>query len=169
MEVRCATTADADAVWTVLADGWRLASWVVGAARVQAVDPGWPQVGATLTCGIGAWPLVLPGAARVTQCWPSRALALHGDAPFGGIDVVVNLGIRSYAPEVQAVLSRGPMRVVVRGDAAWVSSTSSTTGEYRGRQVDSSGAELMVLSRTPQGWRIAAIHWSSRTRRPPGG
>jgi ketosteroid isomerase-like protein len=57
----------------------------------------------------------------------------------------------------------------VRGDAAWVSSTSTTTGEYRGRQVNSSGAELMVLARTPQGWRIAAIHWSSRTRRPAGG
>lgn len=70
----------------------------------------------------------------------------------------------------QAVKSeRGPMRVVVRGDAAWATSTSTATGEYRGRQVNSSGAELMVLARTPQGWRIAAIHWSSRTRRPAGG
>jgi ketosteroid isomerase-like protein len=70
----------------------------------------------------------------------------------------------------QAVKSeRGPMRVVVRGDAAWTTSTSTATGEYRGRQVNSSGAELMVLTRTPQGWRIAAIHWSSRTRRPAAG
>jgi ketosteroid isomerase-like protein len=70
----------------------------------------------------------------------------------------------------QAVKSeRGSKRVVVRGDAAWVTSTSTTTGEYRGRQVNSSGAELMVLTRTPQGWRIASIHWSSRTRRPAGG
>ena len=60
----------------------------------------------------------------------------------------------------QAVKSeRGPMRVVVRGDAAWVTSTSTATGEYRGRQVNSTGAELMVLSRTPDGWRITAIHW----------
>ena len=58
--------------------------------------------------------------------------------------------------------------VVVRGDAAWVSSTSSTTGEYRGRQINSRGAELMVLSREPDGWKIRAIHWSSRnlTRAP---
>ena len=70
----------------------------------------------------------------------------------------------------QAVKSeRGPMRVVVRADAAWATSTSTASGEYRGRQVNSSGAELIVLARTPQGWRIAAIHWSSRTRRPPGG
>jgi ketosteroid isomerase-like protein len=91
----------------------------------------------------------------------------------GGIETREEFRSRHLAADIafaQAVKSeRGPMRVVVRGDAAWVSSTSSTTGEYRGRQVDSSGAELMVLSRTPQGWRIAAIHWSSRTRRPPGG
>ena len=59
----------------------------------------------------------------------------------------------------------GPMQVVVRGDVAWVSSTKTTTGEFRGRPVNSSGAELMVLSREASGWKIRAIHWSSRTRR----
>lgn len=59
---------------------------------------------------------------------------------------------------------RSAIRVVVRGDAAWASSTSTTAGEYRGRQVNSRGAELMVLSREPDGWRIRAIHWSSRSR-----
>jgi ketosteroid isomerase-like protein len=56
--------------------------------------------------------------------------------------------------------------VVVRGDAAWVASTSVSQGEFRGRAVNSAGAELMVLARTGDGWRITAIHWSSRTRRP---
>ena len=59
---------------------------------------------------------------------------------------------------------RGPVRVRVRGDAAWATSTGTTRGEFRGRAVDSAGAELMVLTRTPEGWRIAAIHWSSRAR-----
>ena len=67
----------------------------------------------------------------------------------------------------QAVKSeRAPMHVRVRGDAAWAWSTSVTQGEVRGRQINSAGAELMVLTRTPAGWRISAIHWSSRTRRP---
>jgi hypothetical protein len=91
VEVRRATTADAGAVWTVLADGWWLASWVVGAARVQAVDASWPEVGATLRYGIGGWPLALPGSARVVECRPGAALALYGDTPFGGIDVQVLL------------------------------------------------------------------------------
>lgn len=60
---------------------------------------------------------------------------------------------------------RGPIRVVVRGDVAWAASTSTAHGEFRGRAVNSVGAELMVLTRTPDGWKISAIHWSSRNRR----
>lgn len=65
----------------------------------------------------------------------------------------------------RAVPSRpGPRRVTVEGDVAWVASTSTTTGEYHGRSIDVQGAELIVLSRGPHGWRIRAIHWSSRPR-----
>lgn len=62
--------------------------------------------------------------------------------------------------------TRGPLRVTVQGDAAWVASTSTTVGTYRDRAINSAGAELMVLSKTAQGWRIRAVHWSSRARRP---
>lgn len=62
---------------------------------------------------------------------------------------------------------RGAIRVVVQGDVAWATSTSVAQGEYRGRQVNASGAELMVLARTSSGWKIRAIHWSSRARRTP--
>jgi ketosteroid isomerase-like protein len=60
---------------------------------------------------------------------------------------------------------RSPIIVRVRGDVAWAVSTSTTTGEYRGRAIDSTGAELMVLARDGTAWRITAIHWSSRARR----
>jgi hypothetical protein len=89
IEVRRTTTAGADAVWAVLADGWRLGSWVVGAARVDAVDGAWPAVGSRLRYRIGAWPGMLPGAAEVTGCRLLRELALHGRTPLGGIDVRV--------------------------------------------------------------------------------
>ena len=58
-----------------------------------------------------------------------------------------------------------PVRVVVRGDVAWATSTNVTTGTFRGRPVNSSGAELMVLTRNGAAWKIAAIHWSSHARR----
>ena len=60
--------------------------------------------------------------------------------------------------------SRTAVRVMVRGDLAWAAGTSTAKGQFRGRAVNSTGAELMVLVRTPGGWRIAAIHWSSRRR-----
>jgi len=58
-----------------------------------------------------------------------------------------------------------PIRVTVRGDVAWASSTSNTAGTFRGRAINSAGAELMVLARSNGGWRIVAIHWSSHARR----
>lgn len=57
--------------------------------------------------------------------------------------------------------------VTVNGDVAWVAGTSRSTGTYRDRAINSVGAELMVLSRTKEGWHIRAIHWSSRNVRTP--
>ncbi|CAN5753912.1 hypothetical protein BH23GEM6_BH23GEM6_13240 [soil metagenome] len=59
----------------------------------------------------------------------------------------------------------GPIRVAVSGDAAWATSTSTMRGTFRDRPVNSQSVELMVLERGVDGWRIAAIHWSSRTLR----
>lgn len=58
---------------------------------------------------------------------------------------------------------RSAQRVVIAGDAAWSTSSSTTKGTYRDRQINSAGAELMILSRSGGVWRIRAIHWSSRT------
>lgn len=60
---------------------------------------------------------------------------------------------------------RGAVAVRVVGDIAWAHSTSVAEGTFRDRAVNVAGAELMVLRRTERGWRIAAIHWSSRSRR----
>ena len=55
--------------------------------------------------------------------------------------------------------------VKVEGDVAWTMSTSRTEGMFRDREINSRGAELMVLRREGAGWRITAIHWSSRSVR----
>lgn len=59
---------------------------------------------------------------------------------------------------------RGPLRVVQEGTAAWASGTSEVTGRFKGQRVDSQGAELIVLSRGAERWRIRAIHWSSHPK-----
>lgn len=65
-----------------------------------------------------------------------------------------------------AAITREPVTSQLRlaGDAAWVASISRVYGTFHDREIDSNSAELMVLRRTPEGWRIAAIHWSSRSR-----
>jgi hypothetical protein len=114
VEVRRTTAADPASVWAVLADGWRLGAWVVGAAWVDAVGAGWPAVGAGLRYGIGAWPAVLPGTAEVTACVPGRELALHGRTPFGGVDMQLVLVPAPSGCEIvmrEDVVS-GPARLV---------------------------------------------------------
>jgi len=48
------------------------------------------------------------------------------------------------------------------GDLAWVGSESRVTARAKGKPVDLISTETMVLKKTPQGWRIVHIHWSSR-------
>ena len=56
----------------------------------------------------------------------------------------------------------GGLTVVMHGDVAWAISTSRATGTFKGRKIDSRGAELLILSRGADRWQIRAIHWSSR-------
>jgi len=60
---------------------------------------------------------------------------------------------------------RGPITVEVMGDMAWAYSTSIVEGKMGEREINSQAAELAVLTRTAGGWKIKAIHWSSRRRR----
>jgi ketosteroid isomerase-like protein len=94
--------------------------------------------------------IILESGGRETKA-EYRAHHLPGDIAFA----------RAVAREPQTT------EVRIAGEVAWVTSTSVTSGTFRDRPVNSTGVELMVLSRTPSGWAIRAIHWSSRQRRPP--
>jgi ketosteroid isomerase-like protein len=60
---------------------------------------------------------------------------------------------------------RGPITVRIDGNVAWAHSTSTSRGMMGEREIDSQGAELVVLTRRDGTWMIRAIHWSSRQRR----
>ena len=51
----------------------------------------------------------------------------------------------------------------IEGDTAWIVSESRATGKYKDKPVDRVTTETMILRKTAEGWRIAHIHWSSRT------
>ena len=59
---------------------------------------------------------------------------------------------------------QGTLKITISGNTAWAVSTSTTQGEYKGRKINSVGAESMVLTRSKQGWMIRSIHWSSRSK-----
>ncbi len=58
--------------------------------------------------------------------------------------------------------TRSTIAVHIEGNGAWITSTSIVRGNFNGREVNSAGTELMVLTKSPAGWRIRAIHWSNR-------
>ncbi len=58
--------------------------------------------------------------------------------------------------------TRLTVNVGQEGKAAWTMSTYRTSGSFEGKPIDSIGAELAVLTHTPNGWQIRSIHWSSR-------
>jgi polyketide cyclase/dehydrase/lipid transport protein len=64
-------------VFTVLADGWTYASWVVGASHMRDVDPHWPEVGARLHHRVGPWPFSIDDTTRVAAMEPDRLLELE--------------------------------------------------------------------------------------------
>jgi ketosteroid isomerase-like protein len=57
---------------------------------------------------------------------------------------------------------RSPLNIQQNGNVAWTIATSKTKGTFKDRQIDNAGVELMVLTKGDSGWRIRAIHWSSR-------
>ena len=58
--------------------------------------------------------------------------------------------------------TRSNVSVQINGDTAWLMSASRTEGTFKDKPVNSRGAELMVLAKTADGWKIRAIHWSSQ-------
>lgn len=77
---------------------------------------------------------------------------------------------REHLPEdikfAQAVHNvRSDIHVEINGNTAWLTGHSKSQGTFEGKPVNSTGVELAVLTRTHDGWRIRAIHWSSRKSR----
>jgi methionine-rich copper-binding protein CopC len=68
-----------------------------------------------------------------------------------------------YSQAVPSVVTRRSGGVA--GRLAWIASEGRTSGSFRGKAVDRSTAETMLLRRVGGSWKIAHIHWSSATAR----
>jgi ketosteroid isomerase-like protein len=58
--------------------------------------------------------------------------------------------------------TRMPVQQTVLGDVAWVRTSTEFRGTFEGQPLALLGLETMVMTREPDGWKIKALHWSSR-------
>ena len=73
---------------------------------------------------------------------------------------------QKHLHEDMAMLKEVPMTrsdLVVKqdGSTGWATSLYRINGTFEGKEINSQGAELMVLTKTTAGWKIRAIHWSN--------
>ena len=66
--------------------------------------------------------------------------------------------------EKQVDGKRGPLRITVKDDTAWVIAVTEFVGTFDGSPVNFESAQLAVLTRESGRWQIRSIHWSSRRR-----
>jgi NAD(P)-dependent dehydrogenase (short-subunit alcohol dehydrogenase family) len=109
-------SAGADAVWSVLADGWSYATWVVGTASVRAVDDGWPSTGTRIHHSVGMWPLLLHDTTAALESHAPTQLVLEARGwPLGKAHVTVEVhpqGTRSCLVTIREDAVAGPGTLV---------------------------------------------------------
>ena len=111
--------APTEAVWSVLANGWMYATWVVGASRVRAVEPQWPQPGSRIHHSFGVWPVLIDDNTEVLACDPGRELLLKARGwPIGEahVRIQVTTGNTPNSSTVSIVedVTGGPGRFIPR-------------------------------------------------------
>jgi NAD(P)-dependent dehydrogenase (short-subunit alcohol dehydrogenase family) len=108
--------AAADDVWSVLAEGWSYAMWVVGTARVRAVDDGWPSTGTQIHHSVGVWPLLLNDSTSALESRAPERLVLEARGwPLGKAHVTVEVrpdGPRSCVVSIREDAVAGPGTLV---------------------------------------------------------
>lgn len=119
MTVTRAARCPAEAVLDVLADGWSYSSWVVGAARIRAVDAVWPEPGARILHSVGLWPVLLDDETVVRAWVPGRSIDLQARGwPAGEARVLIEVepaqGGAGCAIHVTEDADKGPGALVPR-------------------------------------------------------
>jgi uncharacterized protein YndB with AHSA1/START domain len=86
------TAASPAEVWDVIADGWTYPCWVVGAARMRAVDLNFPSPGTRLHHSFGAWPFAIDDQTICLMVEPGARIVLEAHGwPLGEAQIEISL------------------------------------------------------------------------------
>lgn len=103
-------------VFSVIADGWSFAGWVVGAAHIRSVESHWPAVGSRIHHTVGPWPLSIDDTTTVLAVEPDSMIELKARLwPMGSARVRITL--QPVSPtETEIVMEEeadgGPVRLL---------------------------------------------------------
>ncbi|WP_367139109.1 SRPBCC family protein [Saccharothrix sp. HUAS TT1] len=115
IEVRLAIPTSVERVFAVLADGWSYAGWVVGAAHIREVDPGWPGSGTRIHHSVGAWPVAVQDVTTVLNVDPPNTLELEARLwPLGAARIRFDLAPTPEGCEVtmREEATKGPLALL---------------------------------------------------------
>jgi hypothetical protein len=98
-----------DAVWSVLADGYSYAEWVVGTKEIHSVDRYWPEVGSSLRFTAGLGRLSITDFTTSRLCVPGGRLELEARAlPYGSVRISIE--ILPWGEESVVIIDEHPLR-----------------------------------------------------------
>ena len=109
--------APAKDVWSILADGWLYATWVVGASRIRQVEPEWPHPGSRLHHSFGVWPALIDDHTEVLTCDPGQLLLKARGWPAGEAHVRVKVTDNGHHGSIVGIMEdavSGPGRLIPR-------------------------------------------------------
>lgn len=151
------------------------AALLAAAPAAQAADAATAGAGAPRAAAPDSAAIVAAAAAfhaALAAGDSAAALALLADDAVvlegGELETRAQYAAHHLAADIAFTRALGGERQVTgvrqEGDAAWLWAVTSCRGLWNGREIDSVGSELLVLSRREGAWRLRAIHWSSRKR-----
>jgi hypothetical protein len=111
-------SAPSEDVWSVLADGWLYATWVVGASRIREVEPEWPHPGSRLHHSFGVWPALIDDHTEVLTWNPGHELVLKARGwPAGEAHVRIKVSddvVHGSTVSIAEDATSGPGRLIPR-------------------------------------------------------
>lgn len=97
-------------VWSVLADGYAYAHWVVGTTQIREVDSAWPETGSSIYYTVGRGRFRFDDRSTVRLLEPERRIELEANAPpLGSARVAIGL-IPWGDGETVIILDEHPLR-----------------------------------------------------------